>query len=234
METPQNSSTHNEQKTVRTNPVTRVLGWYWGKRDSANEKGEPFTRTLIALVLVVVGVLGSEFYQWARGEFVGPDEYLVKIKEEQDKSFKTLQDSLGALGRSVDASGRDALDQVNGAVSEIKSANTGLLAQLTLAKAENERLSRVGGSQAGAMGGYDLILSENTGMPLGPDAELGVQNILKYGANVALTAAGSDGKRQLLRSGESIAYQGSAGRSCNLTLLSIGGGESASFRNRCQ
>lgn len=234
METPQNNSTKIEQGKVHKNPVSRLLGWYWGKRDSANEKGEPLTRTLIALVLVAVGILGSEAYQWTRGKVVGPDEYLVKLKEDQDKSFKTLQDSLGALGRSVDAGGRDAFAQVKGAVTEIKAANTGLLSQLALAKAENERLSRVGGTQAGAVGGYDLILGENTGMALGANAELGVQNIMSYGANVALTAAGSDGKRQLLRSGETIAYQGSAGRNCNLTLLSIGGGESASFRNRCQ
>lgn len=233
METSQNNEASTGSK-VRFNPVSWLFGSFWNMKDRADEKGKLVPRTLSALLLVVLGVAGSEAYGWARAKATGSDDFLVKLKEDQDKSFKTLQDSLGALGASVDSSGRDALAQVKGAVSEIKSANTGLLSQLALAKAENERLSKVGGTQAGAVGGYDLILSENTGMPLGADAALGLQSVSNSTAYVALTAEGSDGKRRALRSGESIAYVGTAGRNCDLTLLSISGGQSASFRNRCE
>lgn len=44
------------------NTMVRFLHWYWGNREEG-EKGNPVTRTLIALALVITGVAGSELYQ---------------------------------------------------------------------------------------------------------------------------------------------------------------------------
>ncbi len=213
--------------------LRRWLGWYWGQRDSA-EEGEPVKRTLVAVVLLAVGILGNEAYGQLTEGLRDPDAYLVQMKEEQDIAFKQLNDSLGKLGGAVDSSGREALAEVRGAVSEIRAANTGLMAQLSLAKDENQRLSQVAGRQSGVSGGYDVILSENTGVALDSSSVLGVQGISSGGARVALSARGSKDTSRYIQSGESIAYQSATGRDCKVTLLSIGGGgRSASFANAC-
>lgn len=217
----------------RQGVLRRGLGWYWGQRDSA-DKGEPVRRTIVALVLLAIGVAGSEVYGYVRDKYRDPDAYLVKMKQDQDVAFKKLQDSLSSLSGSVESGGRDALAEVKSAVSEIKATNSGLLAQLALAKDENQRLAQVAGRQAGISGGYDVILSENTGVSLDASSVLGVQGISPTGARVSLSANGSDGRPAFVQSGESIAYQSAAGRQCKVTLLSIGGGgQSASFDNSC-
>jgi hypothetical protein len=212
--------------------IRRALGWYWGQRDSA-EKGEPVKRTLVAVILLVLGVAGSEAYGSLRDKFRDPDAYLVRMKQDQDAAFKQLQDSLGALGRSVDGDGREALAEVKSAVGEMKAANAGLLAQLELAKQENQRLSQVAGRQAGVTGGYDLILSPKTGMALDVSSVLGVDRISNGGAWVNLSSKDAEGQHKYLESGEAIAYRNARGQSCKVSLLSVSGNESASFKTSC-
>ena len=220
-----------DEKPAKTGMIKRALGWYWGQRDGA-EKGEPVKRTIVALLLLTVGVAGTEAYGYVRDKFRDPDAYLVSMKKDQDVAFKRLQDSLNALGSSVEGDGRAALAEVKGAVGEMKSINTGLLAQLSMAKRENERLSQVAGQQAGISGGYDVILSKNTGVALDDSSVLGVQWIDSSNAYVSVSAAGDD-QRRYLSSGESIAYQNARKQSCKVVLLSISAGSSASFKTSC-
>lgn len=210
-------------ESKRPNIIVRFLHWYWGKRE-AGEKGNPVTRTLIAVALVAAGVAGSELYQWARGKVVGPDEYLVTIKKEQEAAFQNLQTSLDAL-RDGD---RNAVSQVRGAVDEIRGLNSSLVARLQLANAENERIARV----AGVPGGLDMILTADTGMALDPQSEVGVQHINQNGATVSVTAAGTS-DRQYLRSGEAISYTGADGRDCRVILRSVESRSAVSLANRC-
>lgn len=220
------------QHIARQGVMRRFLGWFWGQRDSA-EKGEPVKRTAMALVLLALGVLGSEAYQWTRGQMTGPDEYLVKLQESQDRAFEELKGSLNSLGGSLDGSQREALSQVRGAVEEIKAANTGLVQQLALARQENDRLSRVALQQAGVAGGYDFILTEHTSMPVDEASVVGVTRISANGAQVNVSSREGAG-RDFLSSGESLVYRNATGKDCKVTLLSIGGnGRSASFANSC-
>ena len=224
----------NKDVTAKAKPgmIRRALGWYWGQRDSA-EKGEPVKRTVVAIFLLILGVAGSEAYGYIRDKFRDPDAYLVKMKQDQDTAFAKLQDGLSALGKSVDGNGRDALAEVKSAVGEMKSANTGLIAQLELAKQENARLSQVSGRQAGVSGGYDFILSPNSGLALDPSSVIGVQNVAQNGAWVAVSSAQAVDKRSFLHSGESITYQSAANQSCKVTLLSVLDRVSASFKKSC-
>lgn len=221
-----------EREVTRQGVLRRALQWYWGQRDSV-EQGEPVKRTLVAAALLALGVAGSEAYGYVRDQFRDPDAYLVQMKQDQDAAFKKLQGSLDALGSSVEGNGRQALSQVRSAVSEMKSANAGLMAQLALAKQENVRLSQVAGQQAGVSGGYDIILSENTGLALDASSVLGVQSVSSNGARVSVSAAGAGDQRKFLESGESITYRSAAGRECRVSLLSVSGGESASFKTSC-
>jgi len=218
--------------TPKQGMFRRALGWYWGQRDSA-EKGEPVKRTLVAVVLLVLGVAASEAYGSLRDRFRDPDAYLVKMKQDQDAAFRQLQDSLGALAGSVDGEGREALAAVKSAVDEMKSTNVGLIAQLELAKQENQRLSQVAGRQAGVSGGYDLILSPSTGMALDESSVLGLDRISNGGAWVNLSSRDSDGQHKYLDSGESVAYRNALGQSCKVSLLSLSGNKSASFKTSC-
>lgn len=222
------------QPEVPTRPgvLRRALRWYWGQHDIA-QKGEPVKRTIVALILLTLGVAGSEAYGYVRDKFRDPDDYLVSMKQEQDAAFAKLQNSLNALGNAVEGNGREALAEVKGAVSEMKSANAGLLAQLEMAKQENARLAKVAGQQAGVSGGYDIILSENTGLALDVSSVLGVGHVNNSGASVRLSTASEDDKRKFLESGESITYRSAAGGNCKVSLLSVSGGKSASFKTSC-
>ena len=212
----------------------RLLGWYWAQHDGAAKgEGEPVKRTMAAVLLLALGVAGSEAYGYFRDKFRDPDSYLVAMKQDQDAAFKKLQDSLSLLGSSVEDSGRDALADVRGAVGEMRSANQGLLSQLAMAKQENTRLSQVAGKQAGVVGGYDVILSENTGLALDASSMLGVQDIQNTGAWTRVSSASEGNQREFLESGEAIAYKDAAGRSCRVVLLSVSGSQSAAFKTSC-
>lgn len=209
----------------------RLLGWYWAQHDGKSG-GEPFKRTFAAFILLAIGVAGSEAYAYLRDTVRDPDAYLVQMKEDQDAAFKRLQDSLQTLKGSLDGEGRQALADVRGVVGEMKAVNTGLLAQLDLAKQENRRLSEVAGRQAGVSGGYDFILSENTGLALDAASVVGV-NRITYGANVRVSAAGTTDRSEFMQSGESVAYKNAEGRDCKVILLSVVEDRSASFKNSC-
>ena len=60
----ENSPAMAPAAAARPGMLRRALQWYWGQRDSA-ERGEPVKRTLVALVLLALGVGGSEAYQAA-------------------------------------------------------------------------------------------------------------------------------------------------------------------------
>lgn len=212
----------------RPNFLVRFIHWYWGKRDEG-ERGNPVSRTIIALALVVVGVLGAEAYQYGRGLLVPSDPGLDAIKEQQAESFERLQKSLDTLTASVDGGNRDAVSQVKGAVDEIRRLNGGLMARLALANAENARISQA----VGVPGGLDLILTPNAGMPLDEQSEVGVQSISSVGAYVSVVSKDGESGQKFLRSGESIAYTGGDGRSCRVTLRSVDPRSAVSLSNRC-
>lgn len=212
----------------RRNIFVRGLHWYWGKRDGA-EKGSPVSRTFVAIVLVALGVGASELYQWGKSRLLGPDEFLVQIKEEQDKSFEKLQDSLKALNSAMDGGNREALTQVKGAVDEIKHLNNSLISRLSLAKSENERLAKA----VGVPGGLDLILSRDSGLSLDALSHVGVQGIQSNGAYVSVASKEGSTAPTFLRSGESISYTGASGGRCRVTLVSVDPRSAVSLASRC-
>lgn len=206
------------------------IAWFWHMQDSGS-RSKLYVRSLWALVLLVGGFAVNEAYSAMRTYFVDPDAYLKKIEEKQDASFKSLQDSLSRLSSSLDSGDRSALQDVRSAASEIRSVNQSLLQQLALAKRENERLSDVAGQQGRALGGYDFMLGEDTGIALDAGTAIGVSHLSSSYAVVNVSAVGRS-ERKSLTSGESIRYSNAQGQSCAVTLLSIHGG-AASFKAHC-
>lgn len=184
-----------------------------------------------AAVAIGAWELGGRYQQWRWGDTT--DEQLQAIRQEQATAFENLDDKLGQLRGAVDGDGSGVLREVGHLVEEIKATNNGLLHQLALARDENDRLSQVGGSQAGVLGGYDFILSENTGMRVDDTTVVGVGSISRGGASVSLSANGARSGRQFLNSGESVAFRNAAGESCRVTLLSVTAEAAASFDVAC-
>lgn len=211
------------------NPVR----WFWRMQDTTSSKA-PVVRTLWAIALVIGGFGVNEAYSYARSMLVDPDQYLKELSAKQDRSFDELKQGLNRLSSEVGGIDRDALKQIEAASRDIRSANLGLIRQLDLAKRENDRLSQLAGQQTGVRGGYDLMLTENTGMVLEPGVVLGVDRVAASYIRVNLSANGAPEGTQSLDSGESLAYRNANGRSCKVTLLSISGANgAASFSKSC-
>ncbi|MCW5579869.1 MAG: OmpH family outer membrane protein [Luteimonas sp.] len=185
------------------------------------------------MFLLLGGFAINEGYAYVRSSFVDPDAYLKKIEAKQDASFQALQESLGRLTGSLDGADKAVVREVQAAATEIKNANRGLMQQLALAKRENERLAQLAGQQAGVRGGYDFILSSNTGLVLDEGVILGVTGIGAQTVFANLSTPDTPNKAARLRSGQSLAYRNAEGRSCSVTVLSVQQGASASFATHC-
>jgi len=208
------------------------IAWFWHKQDSSS-RGNGWARSIWAVFLLLGGFAINEGYAYVRSSFVDPDAYLKKIEAKQDASFQALQDSLGRLSGSMNGTDRAVVREVQAAAGEIKNANRGLMQQLALAKRENERLAKLAGQQVGVQGGYDFILSGNTGLALDEGVVLGVTGV---GTNVVyanLSTPEAPNRAARLRSGQSLAYRSANGRNCSVTVLSIQQGASASFSTHC-
>lgn len=222
------NSHHSASVVKKQNVLVRFIYWYWGKSDGA-KRGDPVSRTLFALLLVLIGVGASELYQWTRNVLLGPDDYLVQIKADQEKSFDKLQQSLKELNSSLSNNNRDAISQVRGAVQEIRHLNEGLVARLALAQSENARMART----VRVPGGLQFVMSENSGVALDSQSYFGVSNISNRSADVRVSAKEGGGADVYMHSGEFISYTGANGTTCRLVLLSIESNSAASFANTC-
>ena len=131
---------------------------------------------------------------------------------------------------------REAFKEVRNTLRTIEQSNSGLIRQLVLAKQENETLRRVAGEQAGISGGYDFMLTENTGIRIDDSTVVGVQDVGSTMVQVNLASAGNDrGQSRWLNAGESLAYTSARGQSCKVSLLSFQRGQPgvAAFANNC-
>lgn len=215
-------------EVTKKNVIVRFIYWFWGKSDGA-ERGDPISRTLFAFVLVLIGAGTSELFEWSKSVLLGPDDYLVQIKADQDKSFEKLQQSLKELNSSLSGNNRDAISQVRDAVQEIRQLNEGLVARLALAQSENARMAKT----VRVPGGLQFVMSENSGAALDSQSYFGVSSIRNNSANVRVSAKEGGGEVYSMNSGESISYAGANGTACRLVLLSIESGSAASFANTC-
>lgn len=211
--------------------LTRKLAGFYTSRDTIRK--HPLWGTLFVIACTLGGVAASEAYNYVRGKIVGPDEFLVQMRNEQKQEFAQLRDNLGKLGGSLDSEGRQALNSVKGAVKSLESANSALMDQLVLAKRENESLRAIAQERTGLSGGYDFILSRNSGMRIDPSTVLGLRYISNDTVGLSLTSRDKQ-QSQGLRSGESLSYVNAAGKTCKVSVLRFDReANSASFAVGC-
>ena len=210
------------------NPVA----FFWHMQDSGS-RGKVWARSAWALVLLVGGFAISEAYALARASFVDPDAYLKTVEAKQDASFKALEESLGRLSGSLASSDQAVVREVKVAAEEIRSANRGLLQQLALAKAENERLSRLSQEGGGPKGGFDFIMTPQSSLVLEDEVTLGIHNIQGNGVWGILNSPGAPNQSVALRVGQSVPYRNTEGRECTLTALSLVDRSAAAFSRHC-
>lgn len=208
--------------------LTRKLhGFYVWRR---NIRAHPLIGTLFAVALATAGFLAAQAFEWVKDEFSDPDEFLVQMSEKQDQEFAALRAGLDAL-REGDAS---AERQVESAIEAIEASNQGLLAHLSMARQEYERLRQITAERTGLDAGYDFVLTEQAGLRIDAGTVLGVNYVNRNGAGVSLTSLGRQESTEFLKSGESVDYQGVDGQACKLALLSIDEARgAASFARIC-
>lgn len=211
------------------NWVTRkLLGFYVWRR---NLKSHPLWGTAFVVVIAIIGFGVSMAWQWIEKSTAEPDKLLVEIKAKQDEEFKALREGLTRLADGDEGAVRD----VRTAVQAIESTNTTLMDQLSLAREEYGRISKVATKQSGVQGGYDVILTESTGMSIDSENVIGVDTITSGWITATLTNVNAEPLRvSTLRSGESIPYRSADGRNCRASLLSISqAATAASFKLLC-
>ena len=118
---------------------------------------------------------------------------------------------------------------------QIEGQNQDMVRVIALAREEISRVSQLAEAKTGVPGAYSFILTENSGMQLDADNTLGVGYINRTAVEVHLSSlGGGDNRRAVLNSGEGIEYQGTGGRACRASIISIGQEEAASFAVRCE
>jgi hypothetical protein len=207
--------------------LTRKLhGFYVWRR---NLKTHPLWGTVFVLAIALAGFGASIAWQWYQQKTAEPDKLLVEIKAKQDAEFLALREALDKLTNGE----QGGIREVRAAVQAIQSTNQTLIDQLSLSREEYGRIRQVA-EQRGVQGGYDVILTEETGMRIDSQNILGVTAVGRNGARVTLTSGKSRPVTELLTSGESIPYRSAEGRDCSVSLLSISeAGTAASFALMC-
>ena len=185
---------------------------------------------------MVLTLAASEGYGYVKGKVVGPDEFLVQIAESQKLEFAELKKNLGQIRSSLTDGDREAFSSVQSAVSSLERTNSDLIQQLVMAKRENDTLSKVSEQKAGIAGGYDFILTENSGIRLDATTVLGVRSVSSSYVYVSLTSGTlTEPANSALQSGQSLPYTSAGGQACKLSVLSVRGGDigTASFAIGC-
>ncbi|MEO7051091.1 MAG: hypothetical protein ABI128_05445 [Rhodanobacter sp.] len=225
------ASTTQTASEERQGWLTRRLAGFYTSRDTI--KKHPLWGTLFFLACVLSGVAAHETYQYIRGKIVGPDQFLVQMRDEQKQEFAQLQEDLGKLSGSLDKQGRQAFDSVRGAVKSLESTNSSLMDQLVMAKRENDSLRKIAQEKTGLSGGYDFILSSNGGIRIDPSTVLGLRYVTGNSVALSLTSSGKE-ESPNLHSGQSIAYTNATGKNCKVSVLSLNyEAKSASFAVGC-
>lgn len=208
--------------------LTRRLHGFYVWR--GNLEAHPLWGTLFAVTLAVAGFGASMLWQWYQEKTAEPDKLLVEIKEKQDEEFRALREGLDRLADGEEGAARE----VRTAVKAIESTNSTLIEQLSLAREEYGRLQKVAGGGASVQGGYDVILTEETGIRIDAVNVLGVTDVQRGGARTTITSGTSEPIGEFLTSGESLPYKAADGRDCRASLLSISeAGKAASFALAC-
>jgi len=199
----------------------------------------PIWGSLVAIVFFVVSYMGTKGLDWTYQKLLGPDDFLAQMAEDNKREFADLKASLSKLDASIQTSGgdREALRAVRNAVKAVESANSSLIAQLQLAKQENDTLSQAMSQKTGLTAGYDFILAEHQGMRIDKATLVGFDSGTGTVGGIWVSLSSTGGvERKALRSGQSIPYVSADGRKCRIAFASlrrVGNTDAASFANLC-
>ena len=198
----------------------------------------PIWGSLVAIMFFVVSYLGTKGLDWTYQQLLGPDDFLAQMAENSKREFADIKASLSKLDASIQTSGgdREALRAVRNAVKAVESANSNLIAQLQLAKQENDTLSEVVSQKTDFSGGYDFILAQNQGMRLDKTTLVAFGGDGGSGLYRATLSSRDGSVDKNLRAGGSIPYVSADGLQCRVALSSVrktADSYAASFSNLC-
>lgn len=116
-------------KAKQPNVIWRFFKWMWRVIDGKLFPG-PIGRTVVAAILLAIGVAGNEGYQFIRDRIIDPDEVVKQLAKDQKTAFSKLDRELAELHGSVDENGKKALSSIEGTLAELKKANALLVSRL--------------------------------------------------------------------------------------------------------
>lgn len=215
-------------------PRSRIGQWMDNTRQLfAKIRGAKVQAAMMSACLVFLGWVGQDVYGWLRDKVLPGTDDLALLAADQREGFAALQASLDALRAE---GGGAALSDVRDAVRALERSAEANLDKLRLARAENETLRRSLQQSSGAVGGYDVLLSEQQSVQLDPGTVLGVNQIGGSWIRATLSTPDTAGeaRSQNLRPGQSLPYRKRSGEDCTVTLLSLlDGADAASFAIAC-
>lgn len=193
-----------------------------------------FGRTVVALIVLCIGIAGSEGYQYVRNLIDDPDEEVKKLAERQDTAFARLDSDMRSLEGSVDANGKRILASIGNTVDALKAANAELIARLSRAAEAN---SAGGAGAARADGVYigDMVIArENGSIVIDPSTSIGIQDVGVYRAQLQVSSLSDEpSASKSLKVGEFVSYRRADGQGCKTTLIAIAKDHSATLRTAC-
>lgn len=222
----------------KPNVVWRFLKWMWGLIDGEVFPG-PVGRTVVAVVILVLGAAGSEGYQYVRDYFIDPDEAVNKLAEDQKSAFKKLDGQIGALRGTLDENDRAALSSIEGTISELKKTNAALVYQL---RQEGAREPVAGepvadatvSMPAGIYQGDFVMVRASGSIVVDSSTSIGIKSIGRRSVVVRVSSlVEPHNSSKTLDVGEAVSYRRGDGLACMTTLIAISEGQGATMRTAC-
>ncbi len=230
-------STTQEQKDVsapkRQGIIISFLAWWLGLVNGTVFPGT-VGRSVVGVVLIVLGLAIGEAYQFARGYFIDPDEKIDKIANEQKNAFDKLENGLQSLRGAVDDSGKKTLSGLEDSVTQLKVSNAALIAELRDSSrgADGKDVQTAAG--AGGYSGATVVIQANASIDIDPSTSIGIQRVGRSSVDVRVSSLAADASRgTTLNVGEFVSYRKENGQTCKTTLISLSDDRKATFRTAC-
>lgn len=223
------SAPNGSLKAKKPNIVWRFFKWMWRIVDGKIFPG-PVGRTVVAVVMLIIGIAGSEAYQFVRNRISDPDEEVKKLATAQKDAFGKLDRQIVALHGAVDESGKRTLAAMEGTLDELKKANAALVSRLKEAGGRGASAAEL---PAGIYMGDMVVVRELGSIVVDPSTSIGIQSIFKEAVVVRVSSLVDDSGSERLDVGESVSYRRGDGRVCKTTLISLSEDQGATMRTAC-
>lgn len=163
--------------------------------------------------------------------FKEPDQRIIELKNNQDDGFSKIEGLIKKLETSASSENMKIIKEIKSTIIPLQASGDNSIERLKLAIEENKKLSNMLQDKKGILGGYDILLSENSAVRLDEGSVFGVKGIYQDAFNNIFLNASVSGKQSdktenvKFRSGDSINYKNTQNRDCKVMIGDIRPGD---------